>query len=132
MFRKIIHPRPGAPGLAMDPSPSDRDRDPLDRLAEEFVAQYRLGKRPAISEYIAQYPQGAEQIRDLFPALVALEQLKPDDEDQDGASAAAATAERARARPDHLGDYRIIREVGRGGMGSSTRPSRSRWAATWR
>ena len=26
-----------------------------------------------------------------------------------------------------LGDYRILREVGRGGMGSFTRPSRSRW-----
>jgi hypothetical protein len=34
--------------------------------------------------------------------------------------------------PARLGDYLILREVGRGGMGSSTRRSRRSSAATWR
>jgi hypothetical protein len=30
---------------------SDSDRDPVEELAEEFVARYRGGERPALSEY---------------------------------------------------------------------------------
>jgi eukaryotic-like serine/threonine-protein kinase len=30
---------------------SSADRDPLERLAEEFVARFRAGERPALTEY---------------------------------------------------------------------------------
>jgi hypothetical protein len=53
------------------------DRDPLDLLAEEFVARYRQGERPALAEYVEAYPELAEQIQELFPALVMMEQIKP-------------------------------------------------------
>ncbi len=53
------------------------DRDPLDLLAEEFVARYRRGERPALAEYVEGYPELAEQIQELFPALVMMEQIKP-------------------------------------------------------
>ena len=43
------------------------DRDPLDVLAEEFVARYRRGERPALAEYVDSYPELAEQIHELFP-----------------------------------------------------------------
>ena len=49
--------------------------DPLDELAEEFMARCRRGERPAVSEYTDRHPEFAEQIRDLFPALVVLEHL---------------------------------------------------------
>ncbi len=47
-----------------DPS---ADRDPLDLLAEEFVARYRRGERPALAEYVEGNPELAEQIRGAFP-----------------------------------------------------------------
>jgi serine/threonine-protein kinase len=92
----------------MDPSSSDRN--PVDELAEEFVERYRRGERPSLQEYTDRYPQWAEKIRALFPALVMMEQVRP------------VTAEGGHARPretslTRLGDYRILREVGRGGMG---------------
>src|SRR5262245_50387086 len=62
---------PGVPAMA----DSSADRDPLDRLAEEFVARYRSGERPALADYCARHPHLAGQIRELFPALVELEQL---------------------------------------------------------
>ena len=44
-------------------------------VAEEFAERYRRGERPALTEYTDRYPELAEQIRDLFPALVVMEQF---------------------------------------------------------
>jgi WD40 repeat protein/serine/threonine protein kinase/tetratricopeptide (TPR) repeat protein len=96
-------------------SASSADRNPVEQLAEEFAERQRRGEYPAISEYTAKYPQWAEQIRDLFPALALMEQLKPRSDATgayDGAASLAGDQKRER-----LGDYRILREVGRGGMG---------------
>lgn len=90
-------------------------RETVEKLAEEFVERYRRGERPPISEYAQRYPEHAEEIRDLFPALVMIEQIAPD------GSLSEPAEEFARAQgADHLqqlGDYRILREIGRGGMG---------------
>ncbi len=84
----------------------------LTRLADEFAARYRAGERPGLQEYIDRYPELADDIRELFPAMVEIEQVKEDHQEAD---------EHAAARPSpavqQLGDYRIIREVGKGGMG---------------
>jgi hypothetical protein len=63
---------------------SSADRDPLDRLAEEFVARYRAGERPSLTEYAARLPDRADEVRDLFPALIEMEQLKPVSADRTG------------------------------------------------
>ena len=56
---------------------SSSERNPAERLAEEFAARLRRGERPALSEYTPLYPQYAEQIEELFAALVIAERLKP-------------------------------------------------------
>jgi serine/threonine protein kinase len=94
---------------------SSADRNPVEQLAEEFAERYRRGERPALSEYTDRYPQWAGEIRELFPALVMMEQFKPDQRDPTGDYAPAAEA--GRPPLEQLGDYRILREVGRGGMG---------------
>jgi serine/threonine protein kinase/Flp pilus assembly protein TadD len=94
---------------------SSNERNPVERLAEEFAARLRRGERPALSEYTAQYPQYAEQILELFPAMVVMEQLKPAAGDLTGPSGAPIAED---VPPlECLGDYRILREVSRGGMG---------------
>ncbi|HVS38495.1 MAG TPA: protein kinase, partial [Gemmataceae bacterium] len=86
--------------------------NPLDALAEEFVARHRAGEHPSLDEYIARRPDLADDIRDLFPGLVLMEGVRPDQGDSTGpfAGGPAPTLKR-------LGDFRILREVGRGGMG---------------
>jgi WD40 repeat protein len=94
--------------------PSDSDRNPVEELAEEFVARYRRGERPSLEEYTDRYPAWAEQIRALFPALVVMEKVRPGPEEGVERSGGVRAGE---ARLERLGDYRILREVGRGGMG---------------
>ena len=91
-------------------TPSQAERNPIDRLAEEFAERYRRGERPALSEYIRKHPELAEEIREVFPALVMIEQLKPATSDEVSALSGASV-------PDRIGDYRLLREIGRGGMG---------------
>src|SRR5262249_25361270 len=94
---------------------SSSEQDTVDRLAEEFVARHRRGEHPALSEYTERFPQHAAAIRDLFPALVLIEQVKPGDGDRTETFAGGAAPEGWRL--ERLGDYRILGEVGRGGMG---------------
>ena len=86
--------------------------DPVEELADAFLERYRRGERPSLSEYARQHPELAEQIRELFPALVAIEELGCR-----GVAAGAPQRMEASSLPRSLGDYVIVREIGRGGMG---------------
>jgi serine/threonine protein kinase len=95
---------------------SSGDRDPIEKLADSFLARYRRGERPSIEDYAAKHPDLADEIRDLLPALVALEQDISVDAPTTGQVASGGLKTSA-ATPDRLGEYLILREVGRGGMG---------------
>ena len=86
----------------------------FDELAEEFAERYRRGERPALQEYIDRCPELADEIRELFPAMVEIEQVE---DHRGGPAAVAATAKEVAPALGQLGDYRILREIGRGGMG---------------
>jgi serine/threonine protein kinase/tetratricopeptide (TPR) repeat protein len=94
---------------------SSSDREPIEELAESFLARFRAGERPSLTEYTAAHPELADRIRELFPALVEMEQAAsavgpatgPVVQGVGSGGATLAT----------LGEFRIVREVGRGGMG---------------
>lgn len=83
----------------------------LDLLAEEFVERLRNGERPEISDYATRFPELEAEIRDLFPTLAMLEQAGKE---------VSRSGDRLLSSPvvhDYIADYRILREIGRGGMG---------------
>jgi serine/threonine protein kinase len=92
------------------------DRNPVEELAEEFVARYRRGERPALTEYTNKHPSLAGEIRDLFPALLMMEDIRPGHKDATVAEPGNSLVVEAQ-KLERLGDYRILREAGRGGMG---------------
>jgi serine/threonine protein kinase len=91
------------------------ERDAFEQLAEAFLARYRAGDQPSVSEYAEQYPELAAQIRELLPALLVIEKLRPGK----GGPADPGTGKVPDAGKiqQQLGEYHILREVGRGGMG---------------
>jgi len=82
----------------------------LDQLAEEFAARFRCGERPSLKEYTDRYLDLAEDIRDVFPAMVEVE-LAEDDRHETEPPVAATR------RLEQMGDFRILREIGQRGMG---------------
>jgi WD40 repeat protein/tetratricopeptide (TPR) repeat protein len=96
-------------------SPSDSGKwDLIDRLADEFAQRYRQGERPSLTEYTDRYPALAGDIRELFPALVEIEKAEVESIPAAGEGAAGTAPP---VHPEQVGDYRVLREVGRGGMG---------------
>ncbi len=96
-------------------SESSSGPDLFNLLADEFAERYRRGERPPVSEYTRKYPELAEQIHELFPALVAIEKFGSGADQALGVT--APRPQTALAMPERLGDYQIVREIARGGMG---------------
>lgn len=97
-----------------DNAPSD-DADTyasVDVLASDFIARYRTGDRPTVEEYASRHPELGETIRSIFPLALSVEKVKVDQQaEQDGSATLAGRV------IERLGDFRIVREIGRGGMG---------------
>jgi serine/threonine protein kinase/WD40 repeat protein len=109
-------------------SEGDGVRDEVEVLAAEFLARRRRGERPTIQEYADRRPDLAAAIEDVFPTLLFVEELGAETSSEskaagagllasEGGGAAAAAAGSAAAGLRQIGEYRILREIGRGGMG---------------
>jgi serine/threonine protein kinase/WD40 repeat protein/tetratricopeptide (TPR) repeat protein len=78
------------------------------QVADEFTERLNRGERPDIEEYTRRYPDAADVLRQVLPALRLIRL---------SAGPAAGAAGDAPPVSGYLGDFRILREVGRGGMG---------------
>ncbi len=87
----------------------------IDTLADEFANKCRGGNCPSITRYAERYPQLADEINEVFPAIAMIEQYRRTEETERADSQRLLKIERRLL--DRLGDFRIVREIGRGGMG---------------
>lgn len=95
--------------------PLQDDRDPVERIAEEFLADIRRGKSVSVDKFVDRHPEHAEEIKTLFPTLLMMEDIKP--EGQEGVGVVRDSDPLLGRHLVRLGDYRIIRRIGYGGMG---------------
>jgi serine/threonine protein kinase/WD40 repeat protein len=95
-------------------SDNNPSADPIGDIADAFVEAFRQGKRPSVEDFAARYPEHADELREVLPALVLMEKAKTPEDAQPAQPAAALTSPLPLRQ---LGDYQILREVGRGGMG---------------
>jgi serine/threonine protein kinase/WD40 repeat protein len=85
----------------------------LGELAEEFSARVRQGQMPEIEDYARKHPNLSERIRALFPTLMLLEGMAAGKPPTDGPAVSGGEL----APGITFGNFRIEKEVGRGGMG---------------
>jgi serine/threonine protein kinase len=110
---------PIPPGKSAEPSKeispwtgpsSARDRDSFELLAGDFAERCRRGEAPSISDYEERYPEHADAIRKFLPQIAIMEEMK-------GGSLSGEEGKTSSSVPERLGEYRIVREIGHGGMG---------------
>ena len=87
-------------------------RDRLEVAISRFADQVRQGDAPSIDEFTAGAPEVAGELRELLPFVALLERWKADRELD------CLRRNLPREFPiRRLGNYQIVRELGRGGMG---------------
>src|SRR5437867_4144299 len=80
------------------------------QVADEFLERQARGERPDVEEYTARHPEAAPVIRKVLASLDFLDLAPP-------AEGGGAGPTREEPVAGTLGDFRLVREVGRGGMG---------------
>src|SRR6185369_1578731 len=83
----------------------------LGRVADEFTDRINRGERPDVEDYARDYPEMAAILRQVLPALQVMGPC-PLPVEPSGAQVGSEVPVSG-----CLGDFRLIREVGRGGMG---------------
>jgi hypothetical protein len=94
-------------------NPTGDARNPVEAPAEEFLDRKRRGEQPALREYVERYPELAGEIRDLFPALLMIEDLGESSDGTTGSLAADPSTPRPQGCFHHGSDRRsLIRRSG--------------------
>jgi serine/threonine protein kinase/Flp pilus assembly protein TadD len=82
---------------------------------EDYLRQCEAGSPPDIEEFADQHAAISSELRACLAGLAFLQKAAPNIELSSAAITASATMDQVGHEP--LGDYRLIREIGRGGMG---------------
>jgi len=96
----------------METTETDDVLEMVDVLASDFIARYRNGERPTVEGYANRHPELSDSIRRMFPLAASIERIKINEQVAEDGSATLAGRVLTQ-----LGDFRIVREIGRGGMG---------------
>ncbi|MCI0681169.1 MAG: serine/threonine protein kinase, partial [Gemmataceae bacterium] len=97
--------------VAGDADPADDPR--LLQAVQEYLAELEAGRRPRRQEFVRRYPDIAASLGPCLDGLDLVHQAAL--KDTQSFPPTATPGERLPADP--LGDFQIIREIGRGGMG---------------
>ena len=87
-------------------------RNPLESIASDFAESLREGKQESIDAVAESNPEMEDELRDLLPVIRQLEGARKSQVQRPGGLATLGAS-----RPDQLGDFEIVRQIGRGGMG---------------
>jgi serine/threonine protein kinase/Tfp pilus assembly protein PilF len=107
----------GLAGPQAEPTetPSRPDDPRVLAAVEDYLADQRAGRKPGRQEFLAKYPDIRTALADCLDGLDFIETAAPLLHDAPLNAPADVAPELHPEGP--LGDYRLVREVGRGGMG---------------
>ena len=86
----------------MEPMESDDLDELVGKVVEEYLQQVERGEEPCVDEFVKRYPEVKDIVETILPSL---QETTQNCDSQD------------RFAKRQLGDFRILRQIGRGGMG---------------
>ena len=95
------------------PNQASDTADLVGQVADEFLKAVEAGEHPEVEEYAARHPEVAGILRDVLPALTLMNPSHSNGESNGESNGRAADD----LTDKTLGDFRLVREIGRGGMG---------------
>jgi serine/threonine protein kinase len=95
-----------------DPASANASRDVVELAVSSFMDGLRRGTSPSVEDFAQRYPEHSEEIREILPLVAAMESWKTAREAPGGVKSIPAAIGLER-----LGEFRLVREIGRGGMG---------------
>jgi hypothetical protein len=107
----VVEPRASSDEFGARLMADGQQRHPVDLLADEYSARCRAGESPSIEDYERQAPEFKDQIRSLFPTIAMIERLTRQETQRRRTKSIAIPKQKI------IGDFQILREIGRGGMG---------------
>lgn len=89
----------------------------VDRLVEEYAGLLRAGKEITIDEFVSDYPVHAAELRKILVAVDMVERAALQSVVANDSVSSAGFRQFEKNLPKSFGDFEIVRELGRGGMG---------------
>ena len=80
--------------------------DVVAQAVDEYLASLKRGESPALDEFVERYPEIGHVLKTLIPALNVTQDCND-----------SVNGSFAHGRSKQIGDFRILRQIGRGGMG---------------
>ena len=105
----------------MNPDPVSKIQSPdsgnsgelLEQVVERFTKEVRDGNNPDVEQWVQDHSHLSDELSDLLSSVAMIEGLKNFSLSTSHPQSSFADVE----IPDYLGEYKIVREIGRGGMG---------------
>jgi len=91
----------------------DDDLTLVEEVCEQYVELYRADKAPSIDVFARKHPKIQAEILELLPTIIMMEGARSRSFEKRKDGSVTRGSEQIR----ELGDYQIVREIGRGGMG---------------
>src|SRR5271166_2804280 len=88
----------------------------LDEVATAYLKALEVGQMPDRQGLLDRYPELAAELREFFADQDRIDRLAAPLRPMVQAGHAASPTDATTGPPNPLGDFRILREVGRGGM----------------
>jgi hypothetical protein len=79
--------------------------DLVAQVVDEYLARLKRGESPALDEFVERYPEIGHVLKTLIPALNVTQDCND-----------SVNGSFVHGRSKQLGDFRILRQIGRGGM----------------
>lgn len=89
---------------------SSVEQDLPGEVLDQIVTRLRSGESLSIEGLRAEFPDYQQALQEIFPAMQLMEEIKPGRESARGPESGVRLSE-------SIGDYVLLRELGRGGMG---------------